>query len=77
LRLAIVCIERLARIAGRDLQRIGLSATVGNPDRLLTWLQGSPAGTRKGAVVGGSPHSFGMTQAALPAADLQPRATPA
>jgi ATP-dependent helicase Lhr and Lhr-like helicase len=67
----LAVLERLARIAGRDLQRIGLSATVGNPDRLLTWLQGSAAGTRKGTVVGGSPHSFGMTQAALPAVDLQ------
>jgi ATP-dependent Lhr-like helicase len=30
--------ERLGRIAGRPLQRIGLSATVGNPEELLTWL---------------------------------------
>ncbi|MDQ2706430.1 MAG: DEAD/DEAH box helicase [Actinomycetota bacterium] len=33
-------LERIAHIAGRPLQRIGLSATVGNPDELLTWLQG-------------------------------------
>lgn len=37
----LAVLERLARVAGRPLQRIGLSATVGNPDELLTWLQGS------------------------------------
>jgi ATP-dependent Lhr-like helicase len=42
-------LERLTRIAGRDLQRIGLSATVGNPDEILTWLQGSSR--RPGRVV--------------------------
>ncbi len=30
--------SRIGRLAGRDLQRIGLSATVGNPREMLTWL---------------------------------------
>jgi ATP-dependent Lhr-like helicase len=38
----LLCVlERLTRLAARPLQRIGLSATVGNPDELLCWLQGS------------------------------------
>ena len=47
----IAVLERLSRIAGRPLQRIGLSATVGNPAQLLTWLQGSAAGQCTGVVV--------------------------
>lgn len=47
----LAVLERLARVTGRPLQRIGLSATVGNPDELLTWLQGSGHGTRPGQVV--------------------------
>lgn len=30
--------SRIQRLAGRDLQRLGLSATVGNPDEMLAWL---------------------------------------
>ncbi len=33
--------ERLTRYCGRDVQRIGLSATVGNPEEILRWIQGS------------------------------------
>ncbi len=34
-------LERISRIAGRELQRLGLSATVGNPETLVDWLAGS------------------------------------
>jgi ATP-dependent helicase Lhr and Lhr-like helicase len=34
-------IERLAKFSSHDIQRIGLSATVGNPADILTWLQGT------------------------------------
>jgi len=34
-------LERLCHFCGRDIQRIGLSATVGNPDEIGQWLQGS------------------------------------
>ncbi|QDE82494.1 DEAD/DEAH box helicase [Myxococcus xanthus] len=41
-------IERLAALGGVDVQRVGLSATVGNPGEILAWLQGS---SRRGGVV--------------------------
>jgi len=47
----LAVLERLARLAGRPLQRIGLSATVGNPEQLLGWLQGSGFGPRPASVV--------------------------
>jgi ATP-dependent Lhr-like helicase len=31
-------LSRITRFAGRELQRVGLSATVGNPDNLRSWL---------------------------------------
>ena len=47
----LAVLERLARVTGRPIQRIGLSATVGNPAGLLDWLQGSGRGDRPGVVV--------------------------
>ncbi|MEZ5140892.1 MAG: helicase-related protein, partial [Acidimicrobiales bacterium] len=36
-------LERISVFVGRDLQRIGLSATVGNPQVIGQWMQGSSA----------------------------------
>ncbi|MEH0841064.1 DEAD/DEAH box helicase [Micromonospora sp. CPCC 205711] len=47
----LAVLERLSRVAGRPVQRIGLSATVGNPDELLSWLQGAGRGQRPARVV--------------------------
>jgi ATP-dependent Lhr-like helicase len=42
-------IERLAPLSANDVQRVGLSATVGNPERILSWLKGSSK--RPGVVI--------------------------
>ncbi|MEG3626411.1 DEAD/DEAH box helicase [Streptomyces poriticola] len=57
----LAVLERLERVTGRPIQRVGLSATVGNPAELLYWLQGSGAPGRTGKVVAPGVH--------LPAAD--------
>jgi ATP-dependent helicase Lhr and Lhr-like helicase len=47
----LAILERLTGLTDRPLQRVGLSATVGNPTELLTWLQGAGRGTRPATVV--------------------------
>ncbi|MBX6721612.1 MAG: DEAD/DEAH box helicase [Dactylosporangium sp.] len=47
----LAVLERLTHLIGHPVQRIGLSATVGNPSRLLTWLQGSGAKIRPASLV--------------------------
>ena len=47
----LAVLERLTRVAGRPIQRVGLSATIGNPADLLTWLQGSGRGERTAHVI--------------------------
>ncbi len=42
-------LERLARSSSNDVQRVGLSATVGNPEDILTWLSGTSR--RPGVVI--------------------------
>ncbi len=61
----LAVLERLRRVTGRELQRVGLSATVGNPEELLRWLLGSGAKSRPARVVAPP------MGAASPAADVQ------
>ena len=51
-------LSRIRRLAGRDIQRIGLSATVGNPTEMLGWLS-----VRFGAGPAGHPARTGRPQA--------------
>jgi Lhr-like helicase len=37
----VALLERISRIAEADIQRIGLSATVGDPEAIVAWLSGS------------------------------------
>jgi ATP-dependent Lhr-like helicase len=43
----LAVMERISRLAGREIQRIGLSATVGNPPELLDWMAGHCQGDRQ------------------------------
>ena len=42
-------IERLVTLTGADIQRVGLSATVGNPEEILKWISGTSK--RAGSVI--------------------------
>jgi ATP-dependent Lhr-like helicase len=42
-------LERIRKLSRHDLQRVGLSATVGNPEDILRWLQGTSQ--RPGVVI--------------------------
>lgn len=65
----LAVLERLQRVVGRPVQRVGLSATVGNPEELLHWLQGSAAGTRPARVV--APHLADPVPSGPPPGDVQ------
>jgi len=65
----LAVLERLQRVVGRPVQRIGLSATVGNPDQLLGWLQGAGSGKRAACVV--APHLRDDGPALPPTGDIQ------
>jgi ATP-dependent Lhr-like helicase len=62
-------LERLAALSRHDVQRVGLSATVGNPAAILKWLRGSSK--REGVVVD-PPHASAQRQLlVVHEADLQ------
>ena len=65
----LAVLERLERVAGQPVQRVGLSATVGNPEQLLGWLQGSGAGQRMAQVV--APHLREAAPTLPPPGDIQ------
>lgn len=60
----LAVLERLSRLAGQPLQRVGLSATIGNPGVLLRWLQGSGRASRPAIVVTPEAGLVRMVQAA-------------
>lgn len=75
----LAVLERLERVTARPIQRIGLSATVGNPHQLLTWLQGAGVAKRPGRVVapdlapvpGAAPESGTVVGGARPPGEVE------
>lgn len=49
----VALLERVTRIAENDIQRIGLSATIGDPDVIVQWLSGSSLRPRRVVDPGG------------------------
>jgi len=45
----LAVLERVRQFAGREIQRLGLSATIGNPEELLEWL--APASSRPRRII--------------------------
>jgi ATP-dependent helicase Lhr and Lhr-like helicase len=70
----LAVLERLTRIAGHSIQRIGLSATVGNPGHLMYWLQGSASGVRPATVV--APEAAGVGEGVTTSRSGENRSVP-
>lgn len=51
----LAVLERIEHVIGRKVQRIGLSATIGNPHEVGAWMQGSTGGRKPLRIVSGSP----------------------
>jgi len=68
----LAVLERLTSVTGRPIQRVGLSATVGNPDELLAWLQGSGRGKRLAVVVAPDIAAAAAAAAARPVGPVPP-----
>ena len=49
----LAVLERVRRLAGREIQRLGLSATIGNPEALLEWLVPESSRPRRVVAPGG------------------------
>lgn len=58
-------LARLEHLLGRPLQRVGMSATVGNPPELLTWLQGFSSAREPGVIVAPSLTTSGVDTAEI------------
>lgn len=67
----LAVLERLEQLTGRPIQRVGLSATVGNPQSLLNWLQGARPQTRTGRVVAPDVPPVQGDEVARPAGDVE------
>lgn len=61
----LAVLERLSVLTGRSLQRVGLSATVGNAEELLGWLQGSNRGPRPARVIAPAASGTSTAEVAL------------
>ncbi|MDA0169815.1 DEAD/DEAH box helicase [Solirubrobacter taibaiensis] len=57
----LAVLARLDALSGREIQRVGLTATVGNPDWLLNWLVSGGSGEREVVLVSGEGGDLELT----------------
>lgn len=65
-------LERISDVIDRPIQRIGLSATVGNPAGLLKWLQGSNHNAGKPATIVSPEVPTGAPNLGSPSSSIRP-----